>query len=85
MKGPVSCTDCGHEFEIDPVFTVPCPACRAPAGRNCKRPSGHPIMSATRFHDARDIAADDAGAYEHQCTPAATARIRRARERRGKK
>ena len=65
------------------MLAVPCPVCNVPAGQRCRRPSGHPLMTELRFHPARDLAADDAGAYEHACTPEATARVEAARQRRG--
>jgi hypothetical protein len=78
-RGAVDCLDCGHTFPVDPVLTVTCPACHVRPGQNCRRPSGHPIMSHTRFHDTRDLAADDAGAYDHKCTLEARARVQGAR------
>ena len=70
-KQPV-CKRCGHAWPIDPALTVPCPTCGAAAGANCpqpKRPSGHTVWG-TWAHNARDLAAAAAHAYEHQpCTP----------------
>lgn len=51
---------CGQSWPRDPVREVPCPDCRARVGSPCKRPSGHKASSP---HNARDIAADRAGAY----------------------
>lgn len=60
------CTLCRHEWKRDPVFEVKCPTCKAKVGAFCKRPSGHsgPLVN---FHAARDLAASDAGAYDHEC------------------
>lgn len=83
-RRPVTCSDCGHVFPVDPILTVACPTCHVPAGRNCIWPSGHPLMTNLRFHEARDLAAADAGAYEHEgCTAAAVARVQAGRQRRG--
>jgi hypothetical protein len=55
---------CGRTWPRDPVLEVACPSCRAPAGRACRRPSGHGVWGQYgRFCDARDIAADQGGAY----------------------
>jgi hypothetical protein len=55
---------CGKSWRGDPVLAVACPTCNAPAGRGCRSPSGHrPWHSSGRFHPARDLAADAAGAY----------------------
>lgn len=51
---------CGKSWPRDPILAVPCPDCRARAGAPCIRPSGH---KASSYHRARDIAADQAGAY----------------------
>ena len=61
---PVPCSNCGHEFEQDPVFQVECPDCHAKAGQYCKRPSGHqgPLVP---FHVSRDIKALELGHYDH--------------------
>jgi hypothetical protein len=63
---PVHCLKpgCCREWPRDPVLEVACPSCRAPIGRACKRPSGHGVWGTYgRFCDARDPAADRAGAY----------------------
>lgn len=55
---------CGKTWPIDPVLIIECPTCHAPAGRNCRSPSGHnPWHAGGRFHPARDLAADAAGHY----------------------
>lgn len=69
--GPVQCNLCGHTWDIDPVYTVDCPDCRAPAGKLCTRPSEHEAFGGY-WHAARDLAAAAAGAYAHQCTHEAT-------------
>jgi len=71
--GPVECHDCLTAWAVDPVFTVGCPHCHASAGEPC---------NGTPWHPARDLAADDAGAYAHHCTPAAEARREDARRKR---
>ena len=55
---------CGKSWPRDPVLEVECPSCGAPAGRACKRPSGHGVWGQYgRFCDPRDMAAYNAGAY----------------------
>jgi hypothetical protein len=55
---------CDRSWPRDPVLEVACPTCRAPAGRNCRRPSGHQAWGPHgRFCSPRDVAADLAGAY----------------------
>jgi hypothetical protein len=53
----VTCSACDEEWPRDPALEVKCPTCHAPAGRRCKRPSGHPC----ELHHSRDQAAMDAG------------------------
>jgi hypothetical protein len=55
---PVTCAACGERWEVWPPLTIACPDCRAPAGRRCRRPSGH---DAPDLHTAREQAAMDAG------------------------
>jgi hypothetical protein len=55
---------CDRTWDRDPCLEVECPTCNAPVGRICRQPSGHNTWNAWgRFHDARDLAADKAGAY----------------------
>ncbi len=56
----VSCSNCGQEWPRDPAEQVPCPVCRAPVGRKCKRPSEHGTWGG-QPHPARDQAAMNAG------------------------
>jgi DNA-directed RNA polymerase subunit RPC12/RpoP len=60
---PYTCARCGQTWPRDPALEVPCPQCQAPAGVNCRRPSGHPLpgMGGERIHFARDQGALDAG------------------------
>lgn len=57
----VTCSRCGQTWPRDPALQVECPTCRAPAGRACRRPSGHPLMTDPRIHPDRDRAAMNAG------------------------
>lgn len=50
---PFRCTLCGQTWPRDPAVEVPCPTCHAPIGRNCRRPSGHPIPG-DKIHPGRD-------------------------------
>lgn len=70
MSGPVSCDLCGETWDTDPRLSVPCPQCSAPAGRNCRRPSGHPVMGTV--HIPREQAAVDAGLMSVYCSGAKT-------------
>lgn len=54
--------DCGRTWPRDPALEVACPTCRAPAGRRCKRPSGHRVFGGAP-HDTRDRLADRLGHY----------------------
>jgi len=57
---------CGRSWERDPILEVPCPACGAPIGAPCKRPSGHPMrpdFHGFGYHADRDLAAERAGHY----------------------
>lgn len=54
---PATCRGCGATWPRDPALEIACPACRAPVGKGCHRPSGH----GTDIHAARDRAAIDAG------------------------
>ena len=54
----ITCNRCGETWKDDPALVVACPACRAPEGSPCIRPSGH---KASMIHVARDQAAVDAG------------------------
>lgn len=53
----VTCSQCGEQWARDPALAVPCPACLAPVGRRCRRPSGHDCA----VHASRDQAAMAAG------------------------
>ena len=57
LRMTARCQLCGQEWPRDPALEVPCPACHAPAGKPCKRPSGH----ACSLHAARDHVAMAAG------------------------
>lgn len=57
----VKCSRCGQEWPRDPALEVECPTCRAPVGRKCRRPSGHPVLGPNRMHPKRDNAAMSAG------------------------
>lgn len=54
-------SDCDHCGGTTVGETCPqslrCPTCHAPAGRPCRRPSGHELMGA-RWHTSRTDAAD---------------------------
>jgi hypothetical protein len=52
-----TCSNCGEAWPRDPALEGECPSCHAPAGRRCKRPSGH----SCELHHSRDQAAMDAG------------------------
>jgi hypothetical protein len=55
---------CSKQWAADPVLAVACPTCPAKPGQACRSPSGHsPWHASGRFHPARDLAADAAGAY----------------------
>lgn len=59
----LTCARCDLTFPYDLAKDVPCPTCNAPAGKNCRRPSGHPVWNgAGRLCIPRDQAALDAGA-----------------------
>lgn len=58
VNAPVECNLCGQKWPRDPAYEVPCPICRAPAGKPCMRPSEHVAWS---IHPERDRAAMDAG------------------------
>lgn len=49
----VHCTACDQSWPRDPALEVPCPACRAKTGQNCRRPSGHNLFG-NSFHSDRD-------------------------------
>lgn len=53
---------CDRSWPRDPALEVPCPTCGARIGQRCRRPSGHRVYGGEP-HDARDIAADQAGHY----------------------
>jgi hypothetical protein len=58
-----SCVHCDLTYPYVLVRDVACPNCGAAAGRNCRRPSGHPVWGAEgRWHFDRDRAALKAGA-----------------------
>lgn len=63
--GEVHCLkpDCERRWPRDPVLEVACPVCKAPIGVGCSNPSEHRKWGDHAFHAARDIAADQAGAY----------------------
>lgn len=49
----VQCAWCRGAWPCDPALEVPCPACQAPAGVKCRRPSGHGCdLHATRDREA---------------------------------
>jgi hypothetical protein len=54
------CFNCGERWPQHPVLQVPCPDCRAPAGAQCRRPSGHRAWRG-QPHIAREQSALDAG------------------------
>lgn len=51
------CQACGQEWPRDPALEVACPACHAPEGAPCRRPSGHGCA----VHEARDRLAMERG------------------------
>ncbi len=55
----VPCARCGQAWPRDPALEVPCPACQAPAGVKCRRPSGH----GCDLHAPRDREALRRGIY----------------------
>lgn len=67
--GGGTCLKCGHEWGLDPVYAVPCPACGAAVGVLCVRPSEHRVSRNfwRGWHADRDLAAARAGAYHHAC------------------
>lgn len=56
----VTCQNCGQTWARDPALEVACPTCKAPAGRRCRRPSGHRTPYGVPHAD-RDRAAMAAG------------------------
>lgn len=63
-RGPCTCArpGCNLSWPRDPCLEIECPACGAPAGIGCRRPSGHSGQFVD-LHAARDLAADAAEAY----------------------
>ncbi|WP_435521585.1 zinc finger domain-containing protein [Aquamicrobium terrae] len=54
QKKRFRCNRCNRTWPDHPVTRVPCPTCQAPAGRWCRRPSGH---RAADLHVDRERAA----------------------------
>lgn len=59
----VICHACGRSWHRHPALEVPCPRCRADAGAQCARPSGH-SGTFVEPHVSRERRAVDEGLLE---------------------
>lgn len=57
------CAISGREWATDPRLAVTCPTCLAPAGVNCRRPSGHRAAKVHVDREAEAVLAGELGAF----------------------